>query len=277
MRSALYVPGNRPELFDKALAGPADVVLLDLEDSVPLAQKEFARAEVAAWLRGLVVDRPRIWVRVNPGDLAPADLRAAAVPAVAAVCLAKTDSPQQVRAAVAILDQGGSGAHIQICPLLESAVAVLEARAIATVPRVARLQLGEADLCADTGIEPDAERTELLAVRTQIVLASAAAGIASPLAPVSTDFRDLDALRRSTRALARLGFRGRACVHPAQIPVVNDVFTPTAAELARARDLLSRFHSATDGIALDDRGRMVDEAVVRRARRLLADAPHVPN
>ncbi|MVU78101.1 CoA ester lyase [Nocardia sp. ET3-3] len=272
MRSALYVPGNRPELFDKALAGPADVVLLDLEDAVPLGDKDSARAEIAGWLRTVPAARPRIWVRVNVEDV-EADLRAVALPAVAAVCLAKTESPQQVRAASAILDACEPGpARIEICPLLESAAAILDARAIAAGPRVARLQIGEADLCADTGIDPGADRAELLAVRTQVVLACAAAGIAPPLGPVSTDFRDLGALRTSTEALARLGFRGRACVHPAQLPVVNAVFTPTAAELARARELLSRFDSASGGIVLDDRGRMVDQAVVRRARRLLADA-----
>ncbi|MEC3957736.1 CoA ester lyase [Nocardia sp. CDC153] len=271
MRSALYVPGNRPDLFDKALAGPADVVLLDLEDAVPLRDKASARAEVAAWLRTVTVTRPRVWVRVNPEDV-EADLRAVALPAVTAVCLAKTDAPRQVRAAAAILDACEPGpARIEICPLLESAAAILDARAIAAAPRVARLQLGEADLCADTGIEPGADRGELLAVRTQVVLASAAAGIAPPLGPVSTDFRDLDALRGSTESLARLGFQGRACIHPAQVPVVNAVFTPTEAEVVRARDLVSRFDSAPGGIVFDERGRMVDRAVVRRARRLLAE------
>ncbi|MET9490744.1 CoA ester lyase [Nocardia sp. NPDC006630] len=273
MRSALYVPGNRPELFDKALCGPADVVLLDLEDAVPLGDKDSARAEVTAWLRTVTAAHPRIWVRVNSGAAAERDLRAVALPAVAAICLAKAESAEQVRAADSILSAHEAvPGRIRICPLLESAAAILAAAEIAAAPRVSRLQLGEADLCADTGIDPG-DRDGLLAVRTQVVLVSAAAGIDPPVGPAETDFRDLDALRESTKVLARMGFRGRSCIHPAQVPIVNEVFTPTAAELARARDLVDRFEAANGGIVFDPEGRMVDLAVIRRARRQLADAP----
>ncbi|MEV0539722.1 HpcH/HpaI aldolase/citrate lyase family protein [Nocardia salmonicida] len=272
MRSALYVPGNRPELFDKALAGPADIVLLDLEDAVPLRQKETARAEVSAWLRTVVDAGQRIWVRVNSGSLCRDDLRAVALPAVSAVCLAKTESAEQVRAADEVLREYEPRAGaIRVCPLLESAAAVLDAVTIAAAPRVWRLQLGEADLRADLGIETSSDERELLAIRTHVVLASAAAGIAPPLGPVDTDFRDLDRLRERTKALARMGFRGRACIHPAQLPVVNEVFTPTVADLERARALVGRFESAAGGVLLDEGGKMVDAAVIRQARRLLED------
>nr|WP_235735418.1 hypothetical protein [Nocardioides alcanivorans] len=116
------------------------------------------------------------------------------------------------------------------------------------------------------------DERELLWVRSQIVVASAAAGIAPPIAPVSTDFRDLDALRTSTEALARLGFVGRACIHPAQVAVVNDVFTPGEEVVAEARDVLAAMAAAGSGIALDSRGRMLDEAVARQARLVLARA-----
>ncbi|WP_199856730.1 HpcH/HpaI aldolase/citrate lyase family protein [Nocardia suismassiliense] len=270
VRSALYVPGNRPELFDKALAGPADVILLDLEDAVPLADKDAARATVSSWLRCVVAARQQIWVRVNSGAAGQDDLAAVALPAVSAVCLAKTESVEQVRAAAEVLGEyEPQHGAIRICPLLESAAAVLDARAIAAGPRVARLQLGEADLRAELGIEPSADDRELLTVRTQVVLASAAAGIAAPLGPVSTDFRDPQRLRESTRALARMGFRGRACIHPAQLSVVNEIFTPAADELDRARALVDRFESAAGGVLLDEAGRMGDLAVVRQARRPL--------
>lgn len=271
MRSALYVPGNRPDLFDKALAGPADVLLLDLEDAVPLRDKDSARAEVVAWL-GTVTSNRRIWVRVNPGELGRADLSAVALPGVEAVCLAKTESARQVREVGDLLaEHEAVPDSIRICPLLESATAVYAAREIAFAPRVLRLQVGEADLCAELGITPSSDARELLPIRAQIVLASAAAGIAAPLGPASTDFRDLDALRESTRALQRSGFRGRTCVHPAQVPVVNDVCTPDAVDIDRARALVHRFESADGGVVLDDAGRMVDAAVIRQARRLLDD------
>ncbi|MGV9678723.1 HpcH/HpaI aldolase/citrate lyase family protein [Nocardia sp. NPDC003482] len=272
MRSALYVPGNRPELFDKALAGPADVLLLDLEDAVPLPDKAAARREVTAWLRATNVAPQRVWVRVNSGELAAEDLRAVAAAGVSTVCLAKSESPEQIRAADALLS-----AHeprpdsVAVCALLESAAAVLAAREIAAAPRVRRLQLGEADLRADTGIDPGPDDLELLAIRTGIVLASAAAGIAPPLAPVRTDLADPEALRVTTKALARMGFRGRACVHPAQVPIVNDVFTPGPARLAAARALVARFENARGAPVLDERGRMIDLAVIRAARRLLED------
>ncbi|QLY28770.1 HpcH/HpaI aldolase/citrate lyase family protein [Nocardia huaxiensis] len=269
MRSALYVPGNRPELFAKALAGPADVVLLDLEDSVPLRDKDSARAAVSAWLRRVVAPG-RIWVRVNPGPLGLADLRAVALPGVSVICLSKTESPEQVSAAAAAIREAEPvPGTIGLCPLLESAAALTDARAIAATPGVTRLQLGEADLCADLGMRPGADERELLSLRTAVVLASAAAGLAPPLAPVRTDFRDLETLRTSTEGLARLGFRGRACIHPSQIPIVNQVFTPSATELARARTLVARFEAAAGQVVLDDHGRMVDLAVIRQARRLL--------
>ncbi|MFI6999252.1 HpcH/HpaI aldolase/citrate lyase family protein [Nocardia sp. NPDC050175] len=272
MRSALYVPGSRPELFDKAMSSCADVVLIDLEDSVPPVAKDRARAAVAAWLGAIRAGGPRIWVRVNPGAIGETDLAAVALAGVSAVCLAKTESAAQVHTAGSILREfepcpGG----IRICPILESATAVLAAREIAAVPRVDRLQLGEADLCADIGVDPSPDDRELWAVRSQVVLASAAAGIAPPLGPVRTDFGDLDALRASTMALARMGFRGRACIHPAQVAIVNEVFTPDPAEVEQARALVARFDAA-GGVALDDAGRMVDLAVIRRARRLLTNS-----
>ncbi|XVU21175.1 HpcH/HpaI aldolase/citrate lyase family protein [Actinoplanes sp. CA-054009] len=265
MRSALYVPGNRPAMLAGALAKGADVVIVDLEDAVPPGEKAAAREAVAAWLRGQPAGAPVI-VRINPGPAGLADARAVVSPALRALCLAKASVPE-VAAAAAVLDEAGSEAGL--IPLLETPQAILEARELAAAPRVVRLQIGEADLAAELGITPGEDDRELLFVRSAVVLASAAAGIDPPTAAVSTDFRDLERLRRSTEALKRLGFRGRACIHPAQVPVVNDVFTPTADEVAAARDLVDRFERAGGGVCLDARGRMVDLAVVREARRVL--------
>ena len=135
-----------------------------------------------------------------------------------------------------------------------------------------RLQVGEADLKADTGIEPGDDERELLWVRSQVVLASAAAGIDPPVGPVSTNFRDLDALRASTEAVRRLGYRGRACIHPAQIAVVHEVFTPSPEQVDAAQALIAAYDAAVaagSGVLLGPDGRMVDEAVVRQARRLV--------
>ncbi len=164
------------------------------------------------------------------------------------------------------------GSIAGVVPLLESARAVLRAGELARAPRVQRLQIGEADLRADVGIVPGADERELLYARSHVVLASAAAGIKPPIAPVSTNFRDLDAFRASTVELARLGFVGRACIHPGQVAIANDVFTPSPEEVETARRLVGRWEFAGAGVAVDDDGRFVDEAVVRQARLVLARA-----
>ncbi|MCB0951516.1 MAG: hypothetical protein KDB13_02050, partial [Microthrixaceae bacterium] len=113
----------------------------------------------------------------------------------------------------------------------------------------------------------------LLFARSTVVVASAAAGLDPPTAPVSTDFRDLESLRAETVALRRLGFGARSAIHPSQLGVINDVFTPTAAELERATALVARFEESLvrgEGVCVDTDGTMVDEAVVRSARRILA-------
>ncbi|WP_433496481.1 HpcH/HpaI aldolase/citrate lyase family protein [Sphaerimonospora sp. CA-214678] len=271
-RSYLYVPGDAPDKLGKALGRGADALIVDIEDAVPPAGKDAARAAVRAWLDAVEPGPVEIWVRVNSGERRETDIRAvAASPRLTGLVLAKVETAGELDVVDALLTEIGAG-RLPVVPLLESAAAVLRAPLIAAAPRVARLQVGEADLRADTGITPGGDERELLWVRSQVVLASAAAGIDPPVAPVSTDFRDLDALRASTLGLARLGYVGRACIHPAQIAVVNEVFTPADDEVARARDLVTRFEAAGTGVLLDSDGRMVDEAVVRQARRILGRA-----
>ncbi|TIC88186.1 CoA ester lyase [Nocardioides sp. GY 10113] len=271
-RSALYVPGDAPEKLEKALDRGADEVIVDLEDAVAPARKEYARSTVADWLSSVDRTDVAVTVRVNAGELGLVDVAAiAGAPALAGVVLAKAERAADVLAVDRVLAAAGSAAGV--VPLLESAASILRAGEIAAAPRVHRLQVGEADLRADLGVTLGPDERELLYVRSQVVLVSAAARIAPPIAPVSTDFRDLDALRRSSEALARMGFVGRACIHPAQVAVVNDVFTPSEAALAEAADVLAALAAAGSGVAVDGRGRMIDEAVARQARAVLARAP----
>ncbi|MGH9095306.1 MAG: HpcH/HpaI aldolase/citrate lyase family protein, partial [Acidimicrobiales bacterium] len=138
---------------------------------------------------------------------------------------------------------------------------------------VARLGVGEVDLSSELGVQLGPDEHELLWVRSQLVMYSAAAGLDAPVGPVWTDIEDLAGLRRSSEGLRRLGYVGRACIHPAQIPVVREVFTPSPAEIAQAEHLVERYDAAIaigQGVIKDDRGAMVDEAVVRAARRTLA-------
>lgn len=270
-RSALYVPGDAPDKLAKAFDRGADEVIVDLEDAVPAPAKESARRAVRVWLHDLPVLEVGVWVRINSGPLGVEDVRAVAdAPALTGVLVAKTETAAQLVDLDRLLASLGSPARV--VPLLESAASILRVNEIAAAPRVQRLQVGEADLRADLGVTLGPDESELLHVRSQVVLASAAAGIAPPIAPVSTNFRDLTAYRASTEALGRLGFVGRACIHPAQVLVANEVFTPSDDEVVRAHDLLSRFEAAGSGIALDAEDRMVDEAVARQARLVLARA-----
>ncbi|NVI92764.1 CoA ester lyase [Actinomadura sp. BRA 177] len=278
-RTYMYVPGNAPDKLAKAPARGADALIVDLEDAVPQAAKEAARADVADWLAGMGASGagPDIWVRVNPGEAGLIDARVVTGPAVTGLCLAKAESAAGLAALDRVVTEAETAAGLaprtlRVMPLLESAAALLAAPEIARAPRVARLQLGEADLAADLGVVPGPDGRELLWARSTVVAASAAARISPPIAPVSVDVRDLDLLRETTRALSRMGFLGRACVHPAQIPVINEVFTPTPETVAEARGVLERYdRSLAEGsaVCLDDQGRLVDEAVVRSARRVV--------
>ncbi len=273
----LYVPGNTPDRFDKAVASGAGAVILDLEDAVAVAAKEEARAAVAAWVRRAHAPHPEIWLRINTGARGDDDVRAVGAAALTGVCVPKVAGRaalEQLDAVLAEVEErdGIPRGSVAVCPLIETAAGLLDAAAVARGPRVRHLQLGEADLVADLGIDPQPDGEQLLFARSLVVTASAAAGIAPPLAPVSTDFRDLAAFERSTQQLRRLGFVGRACIHPRQLPVVTAVFTPDPAAVEAARDVLGRLEAHGSGVGVDRHGRMIDEAVARQARRVLARA-----
>jgi citrate lyase subunit beta / citryl-CoA lyase len=281
-RSYLFVPGEQARKLQHALGSGADAIIADLEDAVAPSAKADARRMVADWLATqLDGDHPELWVRVNASArLLADDVHAAVGPAVTGVCLPKSHTPEQIRRLGELLGAaeqraGLAEGSIRIVPLLESAAGILSARAIAQEPRVWQLGLGELDLCAEVGLQPSADERELLSIRVQVVLASAAAGLEPPVGPVSTDFRDLAALQRSTEALRRVGFGSRWAIHPAQVPVINETFTPTPEQLEAARRLVERYDRALDegvGVCVGEDGHMVDEAVVRAARRILARA-----
>lgn len=271
-RSHLYAPANRLDRVEKAWASAADAVIVDLEDAVPAPLKESARRDLRRWLddtggRG----RGEVWVRINSGALGTADVDALlGVANVDGIVLAKAtmDSVRELSALLASERVGW-----QLSPLIETADSLLSARQIATSPAVRRLQIGEYDLCADAGVTPGQDESEVAWSRSMVVFASAAAGLEAPVAPVSTTITDLASFRVGTLRAKRQGFFGRACIHPAQIPVVHEVFTPSPQEIEEARavlDLLDSSLAEGSAVVVDSGGRMVDEAVVRQARRVLA-------
>jgi citrate lyase subunit beta/citryl-CoA lyase len=265
-RSYLYVPGIDTKRMTKAMTVGTDAIILDLEDAVPVYRKDEGVATVRSWLTGLHSSVPDLWVRVNSGPAGLEDLKELRdCPGLRGFVLAKADLEQ-----VRLAGEQVTGTGFELVPLLETAEAVLEARQIAGAG-VQHLQIGEYDLCADVGISPAEDEREMDWARSMVVFASRAAGLMAPVAPVSIEIRDTERFADSTRLAARQGFVGRTCIHPAQVQVVNEVFTPTSEEVDSARQTLERFASlAGSAVMVDDRGRLVDEATIRAARRTLA-------
>lgn len=268
-RSHLYVPGDRADLLAKAFTRGADALIVDLEDAVAPAAKRAARDTVTEWLEGLGTPPVPVWVRINAGNERAADVEAvAALASLTGLCVAKTDARSELVELDRELTLRKSAARL--APLIESARGVLAAPEIAAAPRVALLHLGEIDVAADAALSPGPDAPELLFARSQVVFASRAARIQAPVAPVSAELGDPARYRATTAALKRLGFFGRACIHPGQVTIANELFTPTEAELRWAHGLLEQFTDAASGVFRDSDGNMVDEAVVRRARHIAA-------
>ena len=268
IRSYLYVPGDDLRRIEKALATGADAVVIDLEDSVAPNRKEEARSNAARVLESRPA-RP-VFVRINaPGsEFAARDIAAVAALHLSGLRLPKVESLESVRLVAETLEELRSEASIQC--LIESALGLELSLEIArSHERVAGISLGEADLAADLGVRDEAG---LLYARSRIVSASRAAGLPGPVQSVYTNVKDLDGLRRSTEEGKNMGFVGRSAIHPSQVPIINEVFTPTEDEVAEAQELLDRLEgeaeSGTGAFVLED-GRFVDRAVVESARRTL--------
>lgn len=257
-RTLLFVPGDRPDRFDKAASAGADVVILDLEDAVAAAQKDEARRQVVSYLRAGGVAS----VRINSFDTAwhAADLDAIARASAGGVVVPKAEDPAVV---AGIADRCG----MPVLAIIETARGVLAAPRIAAAPGVTRLALGALDLAADIGT---GDAGVLAQIRTQVVLASRAAGLAGPVDSVTTDVRDAAAAAADARAAKRVGMAGKLCVHPRQVGPVALEFGPTDDEVRWARAVLAAVGENSGVVVVS--GEMVDEPVLKRARRIVSDA-----
>lgn len=266
-RSLLYVPGHRSDLVVKGSSSTADAVVVDLEDSVPSPDKTQAREVVRQWLAESS-GGPQRWVRINSAvlneDLAVLEPHLPDGILVAGSRAAGLERLESWWTRESRPDRPVVG-------LVEDAAGLREIDAMAQAPHLATVGIGEVDLLADLRVSRRAGPV-IDALRLQVVVEAAAAGLLAPVAPTSTDFRDLDSFRTTTRALVDLGFRSRTAIHPAQVPVINEVLTPGEAEVDAARDVLARFEQAGGGVTTDRDGRLIDLAVVRGARETLARA-----
>lgn len=272
-RSYLYVPGDRNDRLGKALSRNADALILDLEDAVLGKDKEVARRNVRQFLLSQPKSDVPIWVRLNQGRERSRDLEMTAdLPRLTGYIPAKVENAGELEQLDDALSSMGSD-HV-VAPLIESATGVGNMEDIACAPRVVTLHLGEVDLAADVELEPGPDESELLYARVRAVFVSRARGLTAPVAPVSTDLIDVAQLQTTTRRLRRLGFFGRACIHPTQVAIANAVFSPTAADLEWARSTLEDYETAAQGAIRGASGAMIDEAVVIRARKLLDQQHH---
>jgi citrate lyase subunit beta/citryl-CoA lyase len=275
LRSLLFVPATRPDRFDKAVASGADAVIVDLEDAVEPGRKVEARQHVVPWFTARADGaaaaggrQPLCLLRVNgartswfDGDLELAgDLRG-----VDGIVLPKCESTLEVEAVARAFPAA------KLLLLIETARGVLNAPAIAAGHHnVLALIFGAEDLTADIGVPRTREGDEVLVARSLVVLAAVAAGVHA-IDAVVVDIHNRDRLREDARRGRMLGYAGKQAIHPSQIPVIHEAFTPTADEVAAARRIVDASDAAAAGgdgaFRLDDR--MVDAPVVTRARRVL--------
>ncbi|SEH17802.1 citrate lyase subunit beta / citryl-CoA lyase [Natronorubrum sediminis] len=272
-RSTLFTPGDEPEMMRKAVDTEADAVTLDLEDSVAPASKPTAREEVCRFLDSAAREgSPRLGVRMNPLSAGGSDDLNAIIggprdPAYLVVPM--VDRASDVRAVTAELDDRGSSVSVRAS--IETARGVLNAPEIASSPGVSGLGFGGEDLSAAVGATVTVG-DELQYARQRIVMAAAAAGITTT-DTVYIDIEDPEGLRETALTAKRLGYDGKSAIHPAQTSVINDVFTPTRAELEAAERIVEAFEESEGGVVRVD-GQMIDRPVYEQARRTLDRGPN---
>lgn len=275
LRSLLFVPGDRPERMAKALGLGADALILDLEDSVAPERKAAARDSVAGFLAEPREDGPALFVRINPidGDEAAADLAALSGIALDGVVLPKAEGEESVRHLLERLP-----GDYRVLPVAsETPAAVFRLGSFTPVAlRLAGVTWGAEDLPAAIGAstarEADGSYTDPYKVVRALTLFGAHAAGVPAIETVYPDFRDTDGLAAYAARGRRDGFSGMMAIHPAQVPVINASFSPSAAELDHAREVIALFEANPGAGALQLHGRMVDAPHLRAARRLLAAA-----
>ena len=285
IRTLMFASANDPVRSLKAIAIGASAVCLDLEDAVATSEKAAARAVVAETLLDPSVEGANAHVRINGVDTAFCDDDLTALgpllPRLSGILVPMVESADQVRHVAARLDaleaeHGVEAGAVRLIAIAETAKGVLAAPDVATsTPRLRTLLLGPADLAHDLGIELTADGYELFHVRSQLVLAARAAGLEGPIDGPFLGLKDDEGTRTSAQWAKRLGYQGKMVLHPQQLPVVAEVFAPSADEIAWAQTVVAAFaENEAKGISafkLDD-GTFVDYPVVHRAQSILRDA-----
>lgn len=283
MRSWLFAPGDSDKKMAKAAGGAADIVILDLEDAVAEPNKPAARAMVAAFLGGCGdAERARLWVRVNPldGPHTATDLNAIMGARPGGIMLPKSNGRHDVERLDWLLTEQekkhgfATGSTPVIALVTETAAAMFTTGDYAGAPRLVAMTWGAEDLADALGAQGNRRADGEFAftfelARSLCLLGATAAGV-TPVETISTDFRDLDALRLRAEKVRRDGYRGMLAIHPAQVEVINAAFTPSAEELAEAREIVALFAANPGAGTIGWNGRMLDRPHLSRAQQLLA-------
>ena len=266
-RTRLYLPGTQPKLFVNAGLHQPDGVILDLEDAVAPAEKDAARAMVRNALRAVDFRGAERMVRINQGDMGLEDLAWIAPHHVHLVLIPKVEDPAQVTAVAERLAQVAPGREIFLMPIIESALGAWKAYEIAAAhPSVVALAIGLEDYTADIGTQRTLEGTESAWARAQVLNGARAAGV-QPIDTVFSDVNDMDGLRASVLEAKALGYVGKGCIHPRQIPVVHEAMAPGEEEIEKAVRIVRAFDQAqARGLGVVSLGsKMIDAPVVKRA------------
>jgi citrate lyase subunit beta/citryl-CoA lyase len=278
LRSLLFIPGNRPSMLEKGFVTKADVLVPDLEDSVPLDEKANARATVASFLPKLTQTGRLIIPRVNSLDTGLLQDDAAAVVGahIFGISVGKIQGVEDITTICDVLDRFEKNARLQpgsvrLIPWIETARAIVKLYDICVAsPRIIAVALGAEDLTTDMGIERRGDDSEIEYASNVLCIAARAADVLALDTPYF-QFRDSEGLRQDALQAKRCGFRGKFAIHPAQIDVINEVFSPSAAEIEHARRVVAAFEEAErrgrGSTSLD--GKVIDVPVVKRARALL--------
>jgi len=283
-RSWLFAPGDSEKKMTKAMEGSADIVLLDLEDAVAPESKEAARPMVHDFIKANPQQRHRLWVRINPfdGEWTLGDLAAIMPARPGGIMLPKVYGRAEVEkldhclSALEVANGLEEGSTPVIVLITETAEAMFHTGDYKGAPRVVALTWGAEDLAdslgANSNKNDDGSYTFAYELARTLTLMGAAAAGVTPIETISADFRDLDALRARAEGVRRDGYRGMLAIHPAQIDVINEAFTPSEEEIAEAQEIVDIF-AANPGVgAIGFKGGMLDRPYLARAQNLLRQA-----
>ena len=279
LRSLVFVPGNRANMLERALGFGADVVMVDLEDSVPPGEKVAARELAVEWVPRLRAAGRRVMVRVNSLDtgLTADELTAVVSPDLAGISIGKGDTQwdlQQVDRLLSPLEAsaGIEAGSLRVIPWIETAMAIVHVYEMARASRrIAGIAFGAEDYTNDMGVIRNDFGEECYYARSAVAVAAKAAGVAALDGPF-VGFRDPDGLRTDAGNARQMGYTGKFAIHPAQIDIINETFSPHPDDVAYAQRVLAAWDEAEaagrGSLSID--GRMVDVPVVKRAQNLLA-------